>query len=141
MVNLIKIDKNGKVFITPFASANDAKQFIDKTVSTDIVFSCKAEGYMVISPNNCDDIYTITNSDRVDITIDVPGGKLVANTTEPSYPGIDIEYIADNENKNADDTRFRVLVEKPCDTKTLSAMIWNNKHSEDYSNRIIYKEQ
>lgn len=141
MVNLVKIDKNGKVFITPFASADDAKQFISKTASPEISFSCKAKGYTLMAPSDCDDIYAIVNSDRVDLTVNVPEGKLVANTTEPLYPGIDIEYIADNEDKNTNDTRFRVLVEKPCDTKTLSAMIWNDKHSEDYSNKIIYKEQ
>lgn len=141
MVNLVKMDKNGKVSITPFTSADDAKRFISKTVSPEIGFSCKAKGYMIISPNDCDDIYAIVNSDRVDLIVNVPGGKLVANTTEPLYPGIDIEYIADDEDESTDNTRFRVLVEKPCDTKTLSAMIWNNKHSEDYSNKIIFKEQ
>ena len=138
MVNLIKIDKNGQTSITPFASADDAKAFINKTASPEIGFSCKAKGYQLISPNDCDDMYVITDSNHVDLIVDIPGGKLVAYTAEPLYPGIDIEYIADDEDENTEETRFRILVEKPCDTKTLSTMIWNDKHSEDYSDKIVY---
>lgn len=55
-------------------------------------------------------------------------------STDPDYPGIDIEYIADNEDKSAI-SRPRVLVEFPRDDK-LRALIWNNPQYEDYTNKI-----
>lgn len=76
-----------------------------------------------------------------EIRIKVKGGYLIAAPSpDPNYPGIDVEYIADNDaGKNM--SRPRVLVEYPqdddCDAATtLRALIWNNPQSEDYTEEI-----
>lgn len=69
----------------------------------------------------------------------VPGGKL--NTTivgDDVYPGMDIEYIPDDETEDDPLTRPRVLIEKPVETNKLRALIWADKDSEDYSHEIEF---
>ena len=70
------------------------------------------------------------------ITVKVKGGKLVATTSEdPNYPGIDIEFIT-NGDDNTSLSNPRVLVEQPCDSTQIRALIWNNRHQEDYTEEI-----
>lgn len=69
------------------------------------------------------------------LEVRLPNGVLRATpSTDPAYPGIDVEFIADNENTN-DLSRPRVLIEQSEDTP-LRALIWNNPRSEDYSEEI-----
>lgn len=71
------------------------------------------------------------------LIVNVEGGYLRADPSQdPDYPGIDVEFIADNE---PDDiySRPRVLFEKPIDG-SLRALIWNNPSSEDYEEEIIF---
>ena len=72
------------------------------------------------------------------LQIRLPNGYLVATiSTDPNYPGIDIEYIDDNENE-ADLSRPRVLVEAPVEGygDIIRALIWNNPNNEDYEEDI-----
>lgn len=79
------------------------------------------------------------------ITVKIKGGYLVATAScDPEYPGIDVEYVADNEDeKNL--SRPRVLVEHPepedNESFPLRVLIWNDPKSEDYSDEIILKEK
>lgn len=60
-------------------------------------------------------------------------------STDPSYPGIDIEYISDKEAETPDDklkTRPRVLVEN--NENVLRAVVWGDQDSEDYSDAIDF---
>ncbi len=59
---------------------------------------------------------------------------------DPNYPGLDIEYI-DNDEQDSYDvlTRPRVLIECPNDTSELRALIWDNPDSEDYNTEIGFK--
>lgn len=69
------------------------------------------------------------------IQIRVKGGYIVATVyDDPEYPGIDVEYIADND-KGETASRPRVLVEYPKDD-CLRALVWNDPDSEDYTNEI-----
>lgn len=55
-------------------------------------------------------------------------------STDPDYPGLDIEYISDIEDHVSDEelkTRPRVLIEES--EGALRALIWANPLSEDYS--------
>lgn len=71
------------------------------------------------------------------IIVKVEGGILRATKSEdPNYPGIDIEFIADEENENIL-SRPRVLFEKPVNG-LLRTLIWNNSKSEDYSEEIEF---
>ncbi len=70
----------------------------------------------------------------------VEGGYLAATICpDPDYPGIDVEYVADNDT-GEDLSRPRVLIEYPIDGN-LRALIWNNPKDEDYAEEIILKEE
>lgn len=76
-----------------------------------------------------------------EIRVKVEGGVLVATKIpDEHYPGIDIEFIPDNENDDDPTTRPRVLFERP-QGGTLAVMIWGDRKSEDYSDKIIFDEQ
>lgn len=76
-----------------------------------------------------------------EIKIKVKNGYIRATPSpDPNYPGIDVEYIADNDT-GENMSRPRVLVEYPQDddydaNATLRALIWNNPQSEDYTEEI-----
>lgn len=57
-------------------------------------------------------------------------------STDSNYPGIDVEFIADDE-PDAVLSRPRVLMEKPADGK-LRVLVWSDKDNEDYTNEIIF---
>jgi hypothetical protein len=69
--------------------------------------------------------------------VKVQGGILRATTTtDVEYPGIDVEFIADNEPENIL-SRPRVLIESPISDKgNIRALIWNDPRSEDYTEEI-----
>ena len=71
------------------------------------------------------------------LSVRLPNGYLVASIcSDPDYPGIDIEYIDDNENE-MDVSRPRVLIETPVeDNGAIRALIWNNPNNEDYEDEI-----
>jgi hypothetical protein len=69
------------------------------------------------------------------LIVKVKGGHLVATISQdPNYPGIDVEYVAEND-KGENLSRPRVLVEWP-HCNTLRALIWNDLNSEDYTEEI-----
>ena len=80
------------------------------------------------------------------LQIKLPHGYLVATkSTDPNYPGIDVEYIDDNDN-GEELSRPRVLIEAPTEWDgAIRALIWNNSNNEDYEEEIelynpIYKK-
>jgi hypothetical protein len=69
------------------------------------------------------------------IQIRVKGGYIVASvSSDPNYPGIDVEYVADDDNGERV-SRPRVLVEYPVND-CLRALIWNEPDNEDYTEEI-----
>lgn len=75
-----------------------------------------------------------------EIRVKVEGGYLIATKSEDvQYPGIDIEFIPDNDTDDNPATRPRVLFEKP-QGEPLTAMIWGNRESEDYTDKIIFNQ-
>lgn len=71
-----------------------------------------------------------------EIKVRVPGGYLIANEAQdPDYPGIDVEFVSDE--NNDDLSRPRVLFEKPVDDK-LRVLIWSDKDNEDYTHEITF---
>lgn len=71
------------------------------------------------------------------ICVPVKGGTLVATaSTDPNYPGIDVEFVADNDTGEFA-SRPRVLIEKT-DDFGLRALVWNDKNSEDYTESIEF---
>lgn len=71
------------------------------------------------------------------LIVKVEGGVLRATKSQdPNYPGIDVEFIADQEEDNIL-SRPRVLFEKPVDG-SLRVLVWNDSKSEDYSDEIEF---
>ena len=71
------------------------------------------------------------------IKVRIEGGCLIATATpDPDYPGIDVEFIPDNESGFSVSTP-RVLFEKP-KGEQLRALIWADKDQEDYTNKVEF---
>lgn len=71
------------------------------------------------------------------IDVKVKGGELIATkSSDPEYPGVDIEFVADNDNGD-NLSRPRVLFEFPKDGK-LRVLVWADKDSEDYTHEIEF---
>ncbi len=59
-------------------------------------------------------------------------GKLIADvSTDPDYPGIDVEFVSDKDN-GTDLSRPRVLIEQAPE-EGVRALIWNDPMSEDFT--------
>lgn len=74
-----------------------------------------------------------------EIKVKTKSGYLWATDSgDIDYPGIDIEFIADNEDENAI-SRPRILFEYPAyeDVK-LRVLIWDDKDNEDYTREIVF---
>lgn len=71
------------------------------------------------------------------LIVKVEGGYFRADpSSDPDYPGIDVEFIADDESNNIL-SRPRVLFEKPSGG-CLRALVWSNQNSEDYEEEITF---
>lgn len=69
--------------------------------------------------------------------VKVKGGELVATkTVDPEYPGIDIEFVSDNDNGSAL-SRPRVLFECTKDGK-LRVLVWADEDNEDYTHKVEF---
>lgn len=75
--------------------------------------------------------------------VNVPGGVLRATkSSDPEYPGIDIEFIATAEDRSCGKflSRPRVLMEYEIEDDELRAVIWADEKSEDYSEDIEFNK-
>ena len=71
------------------------------------------------------------------LRIKVEGGYLYATISgDIDYPGICVEFVADNDN-GEDLSRPTVLMERPVGDK-LRALVWDDKDDEDYTTEIIF---
>ncbi len=129
--------------------------FINDTAriaATDAVFNTDKSAYVVYDEDN----YCWTEYAFPEILEPIPGTILLDPATtyslkikdgyldirvsqDPEYPGLDVEYISNNEDKgNSLKTRPRVLIECPKDTNVLRALIWGNPDNEDYSDSVDF---
>lgn len=76
----------------------------------------------------------------VNYTVPIKDGHLdISVSQDPDYPGVDMEYISDKEEKISDDglyIRPRILVEN--NENVLRAVVWGDCQSEDYSDEISF---
>lgn len=69
--------------------------------------------------------------------VNVENGIIRATvSTDPDYPGIDVEYIADYEHPLAM-SRPRILMEKP-KGEEIRVLAWEDKNKEDYTSEINF---
>ena len=72
-----------------------------------------------------------------DLKVRVEGGYLHATESgDINYPGICVEFVADNESDD-DLSRPTVLVEKPVGDD-LRVLIWGDKGDEDYTTEVKF---
>lgn len=72
------------------------------------------------------------------IKVRVEGGYIVARKSpDPAYPGIDVEFVPDDEDDAALSVP-RVLMEK-ANGQPLRALVWGNKAVEDYTSEIRFE--
>ena len=72
-----------------------------------------------------------------EIKVRVKGGYIRANaSSDPDYPGIDVEFVSDNDVGETLSSP-RVLFEKPVDDN-LRALIWDDADNEDYTKEIVF---
>ena len=78
------------------------------------------------------------------LVVPFQNGNLVATISpDPNYPGIDVEYIDNNDNGTTM-SRPRVLIEQPVEdneTQMIRCLIWNNPNSEDYTEDTTLYQQ
>ena len=57
---------------------------------------------------------------------------------DPNYPGVDIEYIPDNCERNK--TFPRVIIEEQSENvDSFRVLLWSNSESEDYEEEISFR--
>lgn len=72
------------------------------------------------------------------LKVKIKDGYLIATRSpDPDYPGIDIEYVTNDESQEL--SQPRVLIECPKETNILRCLIWDDPNNEDYSEEIIIK--
>lgn len=59
----------------------------------------------------------------------------ISISAEPNYPGIDIEYVSENEDENSW-TRPRVVVENDNLENELRCLVWADRTSEDFTDYV-----
>ena len=71
------------------------------------------------------------------LKVKVDGGYLYATISgDIDYPGICVEFVADDENDNIM-SRPTVLIEKPSDDD-LRVLVWGDEEDEDYTTEIRF---
>lgn len=84
-----------------------------------------------------DYVSELEEDDMENLKVRVNGGYLCATVSgDIDYPGICVEFIADNENDNMV-SRPTVLVEKPTDDD-LRVLVWADDEEEDYTTEIKF---
>lgn len=87
--------------------------------------------------------HSVKSNEQIDsqtIVVKIQGGHLVATESlNPEYPGIDVEFISDSDNGGYA-SRPRILFEKPVEYGELRVLVWDDKNSEDYTEKIIFEE-
>ena len=153
MAYVITIDtERNATSITGYADANEALEMLNDTpninlrpISTGSDFGIvKDSGLAFYIDENSKKFFIIMEtaiSSIFDLTIPTIGGKFELMTTPMPFPGIDIEYIDDNE--PADNTpegdayiRPRIVFEKPGDeygaNNHVRAFGWNTQEDYDW---------
>lgn len=138
MTTLIEIYRNGNVNVKQVEKMSNLENCIP--LENDITRRLPDN---ILIDKSASDKLTLIIPDAGSISLDslVPNGRLHTDVSvDSNYPGVDIEYIPDDDAEYPDElTRPRVLIEKPVDTKKLTAMLWADLASEDYSYKQIFE--
>lgn len=106
---------------------------------------CKTlqEAFEFIKSNGAEELKEEAEDTAGAMEVNVPGGVLRATkSSDPEYPGIDIEFIATAEDRSCGKflSRPRVLMEYKIEDNELRAAVWADEKSEDYSDDIEFNK-
>lgn len=106
---------------------------------------CKTlqEAFEFIKSNGAEELKEEAEDTVGAMEVNVPGGVLRATkSSDPEYPGIDIEFIATAEDRSYGKflSRPRVLMEYEIEDNELRAAVWADEKSEDYSDDIEFNK-
>ena len=106
---------------------------------------CKTlqEAFEFIKSNGAEELKEEAEDTVGAMEVNVPGGVLRATkSSDPEYPGIDIEFIATAEDRSGGKflSRPRVLMEYEIEDDELRAVVWADEKSEDYSDDIEFNK-
>lgn len=106
---------------------------------------CKTlqEAFEFIKSNGAEELKEEAEDTVGAMEVNVPGGVLRATkSSDPEYPGIDIEFIATAEDRSCGKflSRPRVLMEYKIEDNELRAAVWADEKSEDYSDDIEFNK-
>ena len=106
---------------------------------------CKTlqEAFEFIKSNGAEELKEEAEDTVGAMEVNVPGGVLRATkSSDPEYPGIDIEFIATAEDRSCGKflSRPRVLMEYEIEDDELRAAVWADEKSEDYSDDIEFNK-
>lgn len=74
--------------------------------------------------------------EKKSIVVEVEGGRLIATASlDPEYPGIDVEFVPNQETCKA--STPRILIEQP-KGENLRALVWGNPDKEDYTVKVEF---
>ena len=68
----------------------------------------------------------------------------ISAAADPDYPGLDVEFIPDDDNLKDNQTHARVLIEQTANVSEKSAydpvriLVWNDENEEDYTREIEF---
>lgn len=106
---------------------------------------CKTlqEAFEFIKSNGAEELKEEAEDTAGAMEVNIPGGVLRATkSSDPEYPGIDIEFIATAEDRSCGKflSRPRVLMEYKIEDNELRAAVWADEKSEDYSDDIEFNK-
>lgn len=146
MFNIVETSKTG-IIITQKQTRNDAEKFFmerfdvlikDKSCLTGNInaYGDTKSANILHAENNYS--LSIVEAPSVHIEIPVSNGILSCDTSfDPCYPGLDTEYISNQEDENTAATRPRVCIEENTDSNEIRCIVWKDPSEEDYSEKII----
>lgn len=120
----------------------DAAMVVIKSYSDDVKLLSETDTSKIYASARDKTLYVITQIDldnwHPHIRLPIPDGVLNITTDCIDNPGVDIEYIPEDVYDYPILSRPRVLIEKPVDTKTLTAYVYADKTSEDFTHKIDF---
>lgn len=139
-----------------FATKDEALEFMHHDYESEYIQATKPDNELIVRGSIGDSYATVWfySGDYIEwfvtnlsnelplvpnrLEVKLPNGMLVADkVTNPDYPGIDIEFVPDDE-PEIPLSRPRVLVEQPNNDEQLHTLIWSDPSKEDYTEEITF---
>lgn len=141
MILLIELRNDAIVNIYTFENQEQAERFIKqsnryKSAKPDLEWA--GQLFTIWSIENSNTALLLMDAKICCINTPVPGGHFETDiNTDPTYPGIDSQFIPDESASNDIKSFPRVRFEKIINEE-LRVMVWNDLQNEDYTQKIKF---